>query len=108
MRTTVSAAGGSSPGDPKTVRRTINLTFNLQTTKAAADEEVERLKGTWGAAFDRIAGGGLLGTPDDAVARIQAYRAAGAQDINIALRAPWNEAALTAYLTEVVPAARAS
>ena len=94
--------------DPKTVRRTINLTFNLQTTKAAAAEEVERLKGTWGAAFDRIAGGGLLGTPDDAVARIQAYRAAGAQDINIALRAPWNEAALTAYLTEVVPAVRAS
>lgn len=94
--------------DPKTVRRTINLTFNLQTTAAAAAEELERIKGAWGPQFGRVVGGGLLGTPDDAIARVKAYRAAGAQDINIALRAPWNEAALTAYLTEVIPALHAS
>ena len=93
--------------DPSTVRRTINLMFNLQSTSAAAEAELERLRGAWGPAFDRVTGGALLGTPDQAIDRIRAYRAAGAQDINIALRAPWDEGALRIYLDEVVPAAKA-
>jgi len=31
---------------------------------------------------------------------------AGAQGVNVALRAPWDEDALDAYLTDVVPAVR--
>ena len=81
--------------------------FNLQSTSVAAEAEVERLRGAWGPAFDRVTGGALLGTPDQAIDRIRAYRAAGAQDINIALRAPWDEGALRTYLDEVVPAAKA-
>jgi alkanesulfonate monooxygenase SsuD/methylene tetrahydromethanopterin reductase-like flavin-dependent oxidoreductase (luciferase family) len=93
--------------DPSSVRRSINLAFNLRPTQAEADAEVEKLKGAWGQSFDRIAGGALLGTPDDAVDRIRAYIAAGAQDVNIALRAPWDEDALSAYLNEVVPEIKA-
>jgi alkanesulfonate monooxygenase SsuD/methylene tetrahydromethanopterin reductase-like flavin-dependent oxidoreductase (luciferase family) len=62
------------------------------------------MKAQWGPSFARVSGGALLGTPDDAVARLLEYVDAGADDINIALRAPWNEAALTAYLNEVIPA----
>jgi alkanesulfonate monooxygenase SsuD/methylene tetrahydromethanopterin reductase-like flavin-dependent oxidoreductase (luciferase family) len=92
--------------DPSEVRRAINLTFNLRSTRAEADQEIERLRAAWGPAFDRVSSGGLLGTPDDAVDRIRLYQAAGAHDVNIALRAPWDEDALNVYLNEVVPALR--
>ena len=35
-----------------------------------------------------------------------AYVASGADAINIALRAPWDEDALAAYLSETIPAVR--
>lgn len=94
--------------DPATVRRAVNLSFNLSSTRAGAAEAEQRLRDQWGPAFDRIAGGTLLGTPDDAVGQVLAFLEAGAQDVNIALRAPWDDHALEAYLTEVVPAVRAA
>lgn len=94
--------------EPASVRRAINLTFNLRSTTAEAEAEIEKLKAAWGPSFNRVSAGALLGTPADAVDRIRAYIVAGAQDINIALRAPWDADALRAYLTEVVPAVRAS
>lgn len=93
---------------PSAIRRGINLTFNLATTKASAAQQGEELRAQWGPMFDRVAGGGLFGTPDDAVARIAEYVAAGATDVNIALRAPWNADALAAYVAEVVPAVRSA
>jgi alkanesulfonate monooxygenase SsuD/methylene tetrahydromethanopterin reductase-like flavin-dependent oxidoreductase (luciferase family) len=92
--------------DPSTVRRSINLTFNLRSTRSEADAELEKQRSFWGPQFSRVSAGGLFGTPDDAVERIRSYVAAGAQDVNIALRAPWDQDALNAYLTEVVPAVR--
>ncbi len=94
--------------DPSTVRRAVNLSFNLATTTKQATVNTEALRSQWGPEFGRIAGGALLGTPDTAVERILSYVQAGAQDVNIALRAPWDEDALTAYLDEVVPAVRAA
>ncbi len=94
--------------EPTEIRRGVNLLFNLATSQVEAEAMVEQLQGQWGPAFSRVAGGALLGTPDQAIVRILEYVEAGANDINIALRAPWNEAALTAYLDEVVPAVRAT
>lgn len=94
--------------DPKEIRRGVNLTFNLSTTAAGAAAMRDSLQAQWGPQLARIEGGALLGTPDQAVARILEYVAAGADDVNIALRAPWDAAALDAYLTEVVPAVRAA
>jgi alkanesulfonate monooxygenase SsuD/methylene tetrahydromethanopterin reductase-like flavin-dependent oxidoreductase (luciferase family) len=90
------------------VRRGINLMFNLSTTAAGAVAMRDQLAQQWGPAFDRVSAGALLGTPDDAVARVLEYVAAGATDVNIALRAPWDRAALDAYVGEVVPAVRAA
>lgn len=92
--------------DPATVRRAVNLSFNLSATTAAAAEMDERLRAQWGPAYGRIAGGALLGTPDAAVERVLAYVRAGARDVNVALRAPWDQEALDAYVGEVVPAVR--
>jgi len=92
--------------DPSHVRRGINLTFNLATDAKGVAREADRLKQDWGAAAERIAGGSLLGVPKDAVARVLEYVEAGATEINIALRAPWNAEALDAYIEEVMPAVR--
>jgi alkanesulfonate monooxygenase SsuD/methylene tetrahydromethanopterin reductase-like flavin-dependent oxidoreductase (luciferase family) len=89
------------------IRRGINLSFNVKTTAKAAIEEEDRLKAQWGKGYDRIAGGALLGTPDAVVERLLTYVRAGATDINIALRAPWDSEALQVYLHEVIPAVKA-
>lgn len=94
--------------NPRDIRRGVNLMFSLSATSPGAVAMREQLQSQWGAAFSRIEGGALLGTPDDAVERILAYVAAGADDINIALRAPWDDDALSLYLNEVVPAVRAA
>ncbi len=93
--------------DPATLQRSINLTFNLGTTQAEVDAERDKLREAWGPVAKRIEGGALLCTPTEAIDRILSYRDAGADMVNIALRAPWNEDALSAYLDEVIPAVRA-
>ena len=94
--------------NPRDVRRAINLTFNLATHAKGVAREAQQLKKDWGPAAGRIAGGALLGTPALAVDRILEYAAAGATEVNIALRAPWNPEALDAYIEEVVPRVRAA
>jgi alkanesulfonate monooxygenase SsuD/methylene tetrahydromethanopterin reductase-like flavin-dependent oxidoreductase (luciferase family) len=92
--------------EPKTVRRGVNLLFNLATGQSQMKAERERLTSDWGKMAPRIEGGALLCTPDQAVERIMEYVNAGATDVNVALRAPWNEEALDAYLTDVMPRVR--
>jgi F420-dependent oxidoreductase-like protein len=92
--------------NPKDVRRAVNLMFNLALDDKGAAREAERLKKDWGGAADRIAGGALLGTPNQAVDRIMEYVAAGATEVNIALRAPFDAQALEAYIEEVAPKVR--
>jgi alkanesulfonate monooxygenase SsuD/methylene tetrahydromethanopterin reductase-like flavin-dependent oxidoreductase (luciferase family) len=69
---------------------------------------LERIQRQWGPDMaDRVTAGALTGTPDDAVEQIAAFRAAGADMVNVALRLPVDTDALAAYLDVVVPAARA-
>ena len=92
--------------DPVTLRRSVNLTFNLGMNQQEVDDQREQLIKAWGPAAKRIEGGALLCTPDEAPERIAAYRDAGANMINIALRAPWRDEALDAYLEQVIPAVK--
>lgn len=95
--------------DPTEIRRVINLTFNLVADAADVPAMEQRLRDQWGpAGLDRILGGGLNGTPDQAVERILEYQAAGATGVNVALRAPWNADALDAYVDAVIPGVRAA
>jgi alkanesulfonate monooxygenase SsuD/methylene tetrahydromethanopterin reductase-like flavin-dependent oxidoreductase (luciferase family) len=92
--------------DPASLKRAVNVTFNLGVNEAAVDRQRTLLYEDWGAAAERVAGGALMTTPDRAVDRIMEYVAAGADEINIALRAPWDAEALDAYLETVMPAVR--
>ena len=94
--------------NPAEIRRGVNLSFNLSTTTAGASAMREQMQSQWGPGFARIEGGALLGTPDQVIERLLEYVASGADDINIALRAPWDADVLHAYLHEVVPAVRAA
>jgi F420-dependent oxidoreductase-like protein len=93
--------------DPATVERAINLMFMLATDGAGLDRIRRQLQEQWGEMADRVAGGALLCTPDEAADRIAEYTDAGADMVNVALRAPWDPDALDAYLGDVVPAVKA-
>ena len=94
--------------DPATIERTVNLSFNLSTSEAAATKERERFEAMPAANRDIMLKGSLMGTPDRATERIMEYIDAGATGVNIALRLPVDDEALDAYLETVVPEVRAA
>lgn len=92
--------------DPRSLRRAANIMFNLGLDDIEVARQREVLEKDWGPMAERTARGALLCTPDNAVERIMEYVEAGADEVNIALRAPWNEEALDAYLSDVMPRVR--
>jgi F420-dependent oxidoreductase-like protein len=92
--------------DPSSLKRAANVMFNLAMDSKDLERQRAALKSDWGEMADRVAEGALLCTPDAAVARIMEYVDAGADEINIALRAPWNAEALDAYLSDIMPKVR--
>ena len=92
--------------DPKSLKRAANVLFNLGADELELARQREALARDWGPMAERTSEGALLCTPDQAVDRIMEYVEAGADEVNIALRAPWNEEALDAYLSEVIPKVR--
>lgn len=93
--------------DPATIQRTINVQFIVGTDAASAQRAREASLAQWGGQEDRVISGSLLGTPDTIPEQVAAYREAGADGLNIALRAPWDQEAVDAYVDEVVPVLRA-
>jgi alkanesulfonate monooxygenase SsuD/methylene tetrahydromethanopterin reductase-like flavin-dependent oxidoreductase (luciferase family) len=74
---------------------------NLTTAK----DDVE-LRERFGGTADFIKRSALMGSPQQVVDRIAEYREAGADGINIALRAPFDVAALDRFATDVLPLVR--
>ncbi len=89
--------------DPATIKRTVNLRFNLTIDPARVSAIRQQLRADWG---DGAEDGSLVGTPDQIADRVAQYIDAGAQGVNVALRAPWDEAALDVYMSELVPVMR--
>jgi len=94
--------------DPASIERSVNLVFALGADDAAAQEQLSLLEAEWGPMAERVRAGTLQGTPDQAAEQVAAYIEAGADMVNIALRAPFDRDALTAYVQDVVPVIRAS
>lgn len=92
--------------DPGQIARTVNLAFHLARDEAGAARVEGELRKQWGPVADQILKGALVGTPERAAETLAAYVEAGAQGINVALRAPWDREALDAYLDDVVPKVR--
>ena len=87
--------------DPATIERSINVMFDVGRDPAS-------LAAQWGDMWDRVSGGSLHGSLDDAAARILEYHAAGADLVNVAVRAPVDGELLEGYLDHTVPAVRAA
>lgn len=94
--------------DPAEIERSVNLVFSMGSDRAGADRAEAAIPEQWGGLAERIRGGALIGTPEEAVDQVIAYAEAGADMINIALRAPFEADALTAYHEVVMPRVRAA
>jgi alkanesulfonate monooxygenase SsuD/methylene tetrahydromethanopterin reductase-like flavin-dependent oxidoreductase (luciferase family) len=92
------AAVGRDPGE---IERSVNVTFDL-------GKDPGDLERQWGAAWSRVSAGSLNGSTEMAVARILEYRDAGADALNVVLRAPIDPDMLDRYLDEIAPAVRSS
>ncbi|MDH3293037.1 MAG: LLM class flavin-dependent oxidoreductase, partial [Acidimicrobiia bacterium] len=94
--------------DPGEIERSINVLFGMGLDAADAKAAETRILDGWGAMTERVRGGALLGTPEQVVEHLQAYREAGADMINIALRVPFDQEVLEAYRDVVMPAVRSA
>lgn len=94
--------------DPASIRRGVNIAFHMALDAAGVERERAKIAADWGGQAERIKGGALLCTPSEAAERVHEYVANGAAAVNVALRAPWNQDALDAYVEEVMPAIRPS
>lgn len=92
--------------DPATLDRSVNLMFMLAADEGGAAAADRRLDEQWGPMAARVRNGALMGTPSTAAETVAKYVDAGARGVNIALRAPWDEEALDAYLEGTIPALR--
>jgi alkanesulfonate monooxygenase SsuD/methylene tetrahydromethanopterin reductase-like flavin-dependent oxidoreductase (luciferase family) len=90
---------GTAGRDPATIRRTVNLIFALSNDGTSANDVIARQG--WGPMAPIVRDGAISGPPDGAAEQIQRYIDAGAQGVNVALRAPWDDAVLDQYLEQL-------
>ncbi len=93
--------------DPGAVMRTINLGLALAEDEAGARRKRAALDEQFGAMMSFLEPGMLIGTPAEVVDRVAAYRDAGAERINLALRAPFDLDAVALFRERVMPAFQA-
>ena len=89
--------------DPASIKRTINVQFGVGLDQSAVDRSVSTLRESWGPMADRTMRGTLVGTPDQVVEQVAAYKDAGADGLNVALRAPFDLEALEGFLEAAGP-----
>ncbi len=88
--------------DPRTITRTVNVGFYMGADARAAARHEATLKAQWGAELERRQGF-LRGTPEEAAELVAAYREAGVERLNIAVRqGPYDWEALEAFAETVM------
>jgi alkanesulfonate monooxygenase SsuD/methylene tetrahydromethanopterin reductase-like flavin-dependent oxidoreductase (luciferase family) len=89
--------------DPGAIARTVNVGFYMGADAGGAERAQERFAREWGSPEPRP--GHLRGTAADATRTVDEYRAAGVEQLNIAVRAgPYDWEALAAFAENVMPA----
>lgn len=90
--------------DPDAIVRTVNLGLAMVAQESERSGLEERLRSQFGGMYDVLSAGMLVGTPESVIARIHEYRAAGAQWVLLAMRAPFDTASLRLFVERVMPA----
>ena len=89
--------------DPALIARTVNVGFYMGTSPAGAARKRADFDRAYGARAEVQGPGMLFGTAAEVVERVGAYIDAGAQGLNIALRAPFDWDAIQAFSEDVIP-----
>ncbi|HET9014437.1 MAG TPA: LLM class flavin-dependent oxidoreductase [Thermomicrobiaceae bacterium] len=89
--------------DPASIERSVNLYFYMGADEAAVPATTARMREQLLGEADTRRAGALTGSPREAVDRIGAYRDAGVEWLNVAIRPPIDWEALQAFLEEVAP-----
>lgn len=89
--------------DPRDVIRSVNLGLVVGETERDVARKREALQQQFGAALSFLEPGILLGTPAQVIDRIHEYRNAGAEWVNLAVRAPFDFEGLELFVKEVMP-----
>ena len=92
--------------NPAEITRTVNVGFYMGADEASANRLRQEFDEKWStrADADERRGGMLFGTADEVIDRIGEYADAGAQGLNIALRAPFDWDMLQCFVEDVMPA----
>ena len=88
------------------IKRGVNVAFAMGIDQSSVALQQKALHDSWGNAAANISEGALLCTPEAASEQIIEYFESGVDELNIALRAPWDDAALEVYLEDVIPTVR--
>jgi alkanesulfonate monooxygenase SsuD/methylene tetrahydromethanopterin reductase-like flavin-dependent oxidoreductase (luciferase family) len=92
--------------DPSSIQRSVNLLLLVGPDDRRAKAARDAVRAELGPASQRLIAGSVGGTPTTAVEVLDAYRRAGAGQVNVILRPPWAEETLACFLEEVLPMAR--
>ncbi|MDI3305773.1 MAG: LLM class flavin-dependent oxidoreductase [Acetobacteraceae bacterium] len=90
--------------DPAAIERSVNLGFYMGATAAAAPAAIEKMHAQLQEEAEARREGQLTGGPAEVIARLGAYRDAGADWVNLVIRPPVDWDALQAFVEEVMPA----
>ena len=88
--------------DPAEIARSINVGFYMGADEKSAQRHRAEFPSAWD--NDGRLPGMLFGAPREAIERVGEYAEAGANHLNIALRAPFDMEAVQAFIEEVMPA----
>jgi F420-dependent oxidoreductase-like protein len=89
--------------DPATIKRSINLHFNMAATDAGGDAVRRAVAERYGVDTPERAGGRLIGGPSDVIDQIGRFVDVGVSALNIAFRPPVDWDALEAFVADVMP-----
>ncbi len=89
--------------NPTEITRSVNVGFYMGTDATDAARKRRSFYETWGAKAEERSEGMLFGTSSQVVDRVGVYAGAGAQGLNLAVRAPFDWEALQAFIEEVLP-----
>ncbi len=90
--------------DPAAIMRSVNVGLAIAPDERAAERARAALPEQFGAMLPFVLPGILIGTPDQVIERVAAYREAGVERLVLALRAPFDLAGLALFRERVMPA----
>ena len=89
--------------DPAAIERSINLGFYMGANEAEAAELRAQFSDNWKGHKRPVQRGMLMGTASEVVDQLGTYADAGAENVNIAIRPPFNWDALQKFTEDVMP-----